>query len=72
MAWADECGDAAFNCARPCAIALADFVVTDHLVDAGAVRQSGMGAARGNVREDEEAHIIAVMTGHDDILRQRR
>ena len=29
-----------------------------------------MGAARRDVREDQETHLVAAMAGHDDILRQ--
>ena len=50
----------------------ADLVVTDHVVHIGAVGQTGMGAARRDVREHQEANLVAAMAGDHDILRQRR
>src|SRR4051794_11539232 len=49
----------------------ANFVMADHFSNRGAFGQARMRATCRDVREDEEAHLAAVMAGNDDVLRER-
>ena len=49
----------------------ADRRMADHLVGVCIIGQVGMRAAGRDVWKHQEAHLVAAMTGHDDVLRQR-
>src|SRR5215472_6091037 len=43
-----------------------------HIVHARRLTHAGMRAARDNVRKHQEAHLVATVAGHNDVLRKRR